>query len=152
MKITDALLGEHAVFNVQFNHLQREGSGAHRFDEFRGQAGMLLAALQSHADLEDELLLTPMEPHLGTQNSLVSILRSQHEEIEVTLAKVLEAGHPVRAAELLLRVTDLLRDHFEREEQVLYPSAEKLLGGDSLTRLGQEWSQRRGVALAPRDE
>ncbi|MBI4456696.1 MAG: hemerythrin domain-containing protein [Acidobacteria bacterium] len=75
------------------------------------------------------------------------MLRAQHEEMEVTLAKLLETDRLYTVQDLLLRVMDLMADHFAREEEVLYPAAERLLGEGALTELGTRWAERRGVTV-----
>ena len=147
MKITDALLGEHGVFYGLMRHVEETAPLWEDTRETRAAAAMLVSVLKTHADLEDEILFHLLEPDLGTQNSILSILRIQHEEIEVTLAKVLETDLPRRARELLLRTLDLIRDHFEREERDLFPAAERLLDSDQLIRLGAQWAECRGVRL-----
>ena len=147
MKITDALLGEHGVFYGLMRHVEEAAPLWDDTSETRAAAAMLVSVLKTHADLEDEILFHLLEPDLGKQNSILSILRIQHEEIEVTLAKVIETELAARARELLLCTLDLIRDHFEREERDLFPEAERLLGPDRLIRLGAQWAERRGVRL-----
>lgn len=56
MKVTDALLGEHAVFYAQFDYLEKTIPPAKDLALVKSQGAMLTAALASHAHLEDELL------------------------------------------------------------------------------------------------
>lgn len=152
MKITDAFLGEHGLLNTQMQNLEQDAAeSAARRAGFRGRVEMLLVALRSHADLEEELLLSRLEPHFGEQNSIVAILRKQHEEIEVSLERILETESPASSRELLRRVLDLVRDHFSREEQDFFPAALELLGDDVLLQAGDQWANRRGVILRQSD-
>ncbi len=153
MRVIEAFLGEHGLLNAQIQHLEQQAteSGVRRTD-FRGQAEMLLAALRSHADLEEELLLSRLELHLGEHNSIVAVLRKQHEEIEVSLERILESDSPDGVLQLLQRVFDLVRDHFPREAQHFFPAAIEWLGNDVLLQLGDQWADRRGVILRQASE
>lgn len=53
MKITDALLGEHAVFYAQFEHLRQSLPVADALTQVHSQGAMLAAALATHAHLEE---------------------------------------------------------------------------------------------------
>lgn len=143
MNITHLLLGEHAVFYDLLRHLEEVVPGSDEVQRIRAMVAMLVAALKRHADLEEEILFQPLEEELGKHNSILSILRTQHEEIEVSLARLLETEHPGRACQMLSRVQDLIRDHFSREEGLLYPAAERLLDEDTLTRMGVRWAEER---------
>ncbi len=39
------------------------------------------------------------------------------------------------------------RSHFQKEEQVLFPMAQRLLGDEALTRLGRAWAEARRVTI-----
>ncbi len=141
MKITDALLGEHAVIYPLLDELARGDFAT--AGEARGQARVLAAALESHAHLEDELLFEPLEQHLGTGAGPLSVMRLEHDEIEAVLARLRESEEPVEARTTATRLAALARDHFAKEEQVLFPLAEQTLGEVGLEQLGADWARRR---------
>lgn len=141
MKITDALIGEHAVIYPLLDELARcafETAG-----EARGQARVLTAALGSHARIEDELLFDPLEQHLGSGAGPLAAMRQEHDEIEAMLARLCEIEEPVEARTTATRVTAVARDHFAKEEQVLFPMADQVLDETELGELGAEWARRR---------
>jgi hemerythrin-like domain-containing protein len=45
-------------------------------------------------------------------------------------------------------VVTVAREHFAKEERVLYPMATKALSAETLANLGAQWAARRDVALA----
>jgi hemerythrin-like domain-containing protein len=141
MKITDALLGEHAVIYPLLDELAR--GDFMTASEARGQARVVAAALGSHATLEDELLFEPLEQHLGTGAGPLAVMRLEHDEIEAVLARLCEIEEPVEARTTATRLVALARDHFAKEEQVLFPLAEQVLGELGLEQLGAEWARRR---------
>lgn len=149
MKITDALCGEHAVLYSMFDYVEQALKGDYRAAP--ALSAMFTAAVVSHAHLEDELLFTALDPHLGQMGPL-QVMRMEHSEIEHLLEVLLpQAKAPDDAARLLLQAINIARLHFNKEEQVLFVMAQHVLGADGLAQLGQQWAGRRGVILN-RDE
>jgi len=74
-------------------------------------------------------------------------MRAEHEEIDRHLSELRSAEDEATARRSLLHALSLAREHFAKEEQVLFPLAENLLGDEELARLGAEWATRRGVAV-----
>ena len=147
MNITDALLGEHAVFYAQFDHLEQVIPTMVSARQVKIQGAMLRAGLKGHAGLEEDLLFKTLEPHIGPSGPL-GVMRQEHQEIEHALDHlpgVLELAH---AQNLLLRVIEIARQHFSKEEQILYPIALQTLAAAELSQLGKQWSQKRNVFLA----
>jgi hemerythrin-like domain-containing protein len=148
MKITDALLGEHGVFYAQFGQLEKAVPASETLAQVQGQAALLGAALKPHASMEDEFLFTPLESHLGTQAGPLAVMRMEHDKIEGALARVQEVQDLAEAQGLVLQVVQVAREHFAKEEQILYPMAEQMLGAETLAQLATRWAERRGVTVA----
>ncbi|MFQ5856645.1 MAG: hemerythrin domain-containing protein [Anaerolineae bacterium] len=147
MKIIEALLGEHAVFYAQFDHLEQAVPAAETLAQVQSQAALLTAALETHANLEDDLLFAALDPHLGSQMGPLAVMRMEHDEIRGTLAGLPEAQDLPEAQRLVLHAVQVAREHFAKEEQVLYPMAEQTLDADALTQLGARWAEQRGVSI-----
>jgi len=147
MKITDAFLGEHGVFYAQFSHLEEVLPFSEAVEEVHAQAALLTAALATHARLEEDVLFTSLDPHLGPMGPL-ALMRAEHNEIEGTLARIPEVKDLVEARGLLLHALQVARQHFAKEEQVLFPMANQILGEETLTRLGTQWAERRSVSVS----
>jgi iron-sulfur cluster repair protein YtfE (RIC family) len=146
MKITDALYGEHGTLYALLAHCQ---SSAPQWE----LADLLLAgraveaALLTHAEVEDELLFRAVETKLPPGGP-TDVMRAEHDEIDATLEALRATADEAAARRAVLQVVALARDHFAKEEQVLFPIAEEILPHEELERLGAEWARRRGVALA----
>jgi len=147
MRITDALLGEHGVFYAQFDHLEQAVPAAETLAQVKDQAALLAAALKPHANLENDLLFAALEPHLGPMGPL-AVMRMEHDEIEGTLARVQEVKDLAGAQDLALHAIQVARDHFAKEEQVLFPMAQQVLSAEALAQLGAQWAEQRQVRLA----
>jgi hemerythrin-like domain-containing protein len=146
MKITDVLLGEHAVFYAQFDYLERAIPAATSVTQVKSLGAMLAAALASHAQMEEELLFTTLEPHIGSMGPL-AVMRMEHDEIEKSLERLPTIQEVDQARELLLKVVTVAREHFPKEEQVLYPMAKKTLTAETLIDLGAQWAARRAIVM-----
>jgi len=80
---------------------------------------------------------------LAPYRSTVAVMREEHLDIEASLARALETGDVDEARDLLLHVIDVARPHFAKEEDVLFPLAERALAEETLLRLGERWAERR---------
>ncbi len=139
--ITEALLGEHGVIYPQLAHLEQVA-----FDSPAGvrvQAALLAAGLATHAQTEDDLLFVPLEEHLGPNGGPLAVMRMEHEQVEGTLAELQQIDDVGEAKALAARLASIAREHFAKEEQVLFPMAQQVLGEDRLHQLGEEWVRRR---------
>ncbi|MDP6787982.1 MAG: hemerythrin domain-containing protein [Rhodospirillales bacterium] len=148
MKITDALLGEHSAFYMLFNQVEEIATIEGAMAQIRGATTVLAAMVESHATIEEELLFTALEPHLGREAGPIAQMYAEHEELERLLGQIEEAQDVAQATALVAEALSAARSHFRKEEQVLFPMAQNLLGDEALTRLGKAWAEARGVAIA----
>jgi hemerythrin-like domain-containing protein len=135
MWITTIFLREHEELAAQVDELV---AGARL-----GETGPepLATNLTHHAQLEDELLFANLEPHLGESGPL-AVMRAEHLAIEALLADLRCAPGPEAARQATADLVHLAREHFAKEEQVLFPMAEQLLGASLLTELGARHAAR----------
>lgn len=142
MKITDALLGEHAVFYALFEELERIADSDAPLAAKQMMVRTIGHVLLSHAKLEDELLF----PALG-QLPPVRVMLADHEQIERLFEDLGGGTPPADFSSAVGHAIDLTRDHFNKEEMVLLPYADAHLEVSVLERLGEQWSRLRGVTL-----
>lgn len=143
MLITDALLGEHAVFHLFLGYIEQSLPPFGSVSVLQNQIAAFAFALESHAALEDELLFAALEPHLGTQNGPLALMRMEHDQITDLLGRVESAASPEEGRALATQMIQVARGHFQKEEQVLFRMARQFLGEDELSVLGAKWEQRR---------
>lgn len=146
MKLTDGLLGEHAVFYAQFDHMEQVVPAAESVAEIHAQSGMLAAALATHAGLEEELLFKSLDSHPGAGGPL-NVMRMEHQEIEGILERIPNENELDRSKTLLLELIQIARQHFAKEEQILFRLALELLGTEALQELGNRWAEQRKVMI-----
>jgi hemerythrin-like domain-containing protein len=142
MKITEALLAEHLVFHNLFDHVETTAPSTQTIGELKTMAALLDAVLRAHTRTEDELFMGPLEQcfeQIGHRETF----HQEHEEIDEILGKLQKTLDADQARELLLGVIVLCRQHFDKEERIVFPMAEALLKGETLTQLGQTWMDQR---------
>jgi hemerythrin-like domain-containing protein len=147
MKITEALLAEHLVFHNLFDHLENIVPKLKTLAEARALAALTEKMLAAHSRTEDELFIGPLE-HCFEQMGQRETFHQEHEEIDRLLASVQNARQVRKARLLLLAVAVLCRNHFDKEERIVFPLAEQLLKSKTLNELGQVWmDQRKSVSV-----
>lgn len=146
MKITEALLAEHVVFHNLFDYVERATPKLKSLGEVRALAGLLDAMLEAHGQIEDKLVMEPLEQHLD-QLGQSEAIHAEHEHIEAVLAQVLACRDLKKAQKLMVSAVLISRQHFDREERVIFPMAEKWLKTKTLQTLGTEWIAKRKQVL-----
>ena len=148
MKITEALLAEHLVFHNMFDHLEAVTPSLKTLTEVKTLASLMESMLKAHSDTEDDLFLGPLEhcfEHLGVRDAFVE----EHQEMDDSLLLVQKATRLKEAQQLLLAALAHSRQHFDREERLVFPMAERVLKETTLTELGQVWVDQRIRVSAP---
>jgi hemerythrin-like domain-containing protein len=138
MKITEALLAEHVVFHSIFSSVHREMSSFGTVEEFKAVANMLLGTLEAHGKAEHDLLLPPIESYLNDIGHLENF-HDEDEAIVDNLRAVSQAGTIKDAKLHLNRALRLAHEHFDKEERLVFPLAEKHISEESLHDLGEQW-------------
>jgi hemerythrin-like domain-containing protein len=146
MKITDILRAEHSVFHNLFDHLERVTPRLKTLTEIRTLAQTLETLLRAHSETEDELFIAPLE-HCLEQIGQRDTFHEEHEEIDQNLLDVKKARIVKTARRQLLQAVVACRKHFDKEERIVFPLAERTLKADTLKGLGDAWTKRREAAL-----
>ena len=147
MKITDALLGEHAVIYNLFDYVRDTVANSQDLQEIRGAVAALENVILAHAQVEEDLLFPRLEPHLGQMGPL-AVMRAEHQEIDDLLTAARQEADIDTLKTLTVKLLDFAHSHFQKEEMVLFVMAQQVLDGAELTGLGDEWASRRTVTLA----
>lgn len=142
MKITDILLAEHLVFHHIFDHIERELPKARTLAEVKTLAGLMEHLLHDHSQTEDDLVLAPLE-HCLEQIGQRDSFEHEHQEIDASLLRISQAKQLAEARRLLQRAVTYSRKHFDREERIVFPLAEKVLKEQTLRDLGRNWIKQR---------
>jgi hemerythrin-like domain-containing protein len=146
MKITEILVAEHVVFHNLFDHIEKTLPRLKTLAEVKSLAATLDALMRPHAGTEDDLLMGQLE-HCLEQLGQSETFHEEHEEIDAQLAEVQKARGPKQARDLLLRAVLRSREHFDKEERLVFPLAERVLKAKTLSDLGKQWMKRREAKL-----
>jgi len=145
MKITEALLAEHIVFHNLFDHLEAAVPRLKTTAEVRALACLMEAVLRAHSDTEEKLVFAPLA-HCLAQIGQTESFEEEHQEINHDLLEAQQAEKVAQARRLLLDAVVASRKHFDKEERLVFPLAEKWLKAKTLTDLGQTWMEQRKAA------
>ena len=148
MKITEALFAEHLVFHNMFDHIETTVPKLKTLAEVKSLAALMESVLKAHSDTEDELFIGPLE-HCFEQIGQRDGFLEEHQEIDDSLRTLRQAKQLKQARLLLLAAVAYSRRHFDKEERIVFPMAERVLNGKTLHALGQSWMEQR-VRVASR--
>jgi hemerythrin-like domain-containing protein len=147
MKITEALLAEHLVFHNLFDQIEATAPAFKTIAEVKATAALLECMLKGHSDTEDALFLGPLEhcfEQIGQRDSFLE----EHQEMNHGLQLVQQATRIKQAQQLLLAAVTHSRRHFEREERIVFPLAERVMKSVTLIELGQNWLEQRARVVS----
>lgn len=142
MKITEALFAEHLVFHNMFDHIEATTPKLKTLAEVKSMAAMMESLLKAHSDTEDELFIGPLE-HCFEQIGQRDAFLEEHQEIDESLKSLRQTKHLKQARQLLLSAVAYSRKHFDKEERIVFPLAERVLNDKTLAALGQTWMEQR---------
>lgn len=141
-KATDALLKDHKMIRKILEGFALDHP---RFPEILKTLERVVLA---HAWFEDVIFLPAFEKAPLLQKPFVHEINQEHKDIEFLL-KLLRRTPLVQKKELdaaFLQLTTLLKTHFEKEEDALFPLAERILDNEGLNQLGAEMERRKKEA------
>jgi hemerythrin-like domain-containing protein len=147
MKITEALLAEHVVFHNLFDYVERVLPNLTTLGEVRRFTSLLDALLRNHTNVEDHLLIAPLESAFA-QMGQDETFHEEHEQIDEHLRSVAATNRVAEAKQRLLNAVVLCRKHFDKEERIVFPMAERQLSSKSLLVLGKRWEEQRTVPIS----
>lgn len=138
VKATEALLKDHRMIRKTLEGFHLENP---RYVQISATLERIVIA---HAWFEDEIFLPALkaEPLLDRLNREIS---EEHKDIEELFRRVRAAGPvPTRDTEgYVLQLRTILDTHFRKEEDALFPLAERILSSEGLTALGADMLRRK---------
>ncbi|MEH7436558.1 hemerythrin domain-containing protein [Neobacillus drentensis] len=105
------------------------------FIELIEQVKAFKAALDPHSEREEGVLFQMIGTYIGTTSGPIAVMEYEHDQAKtnigsfLTNAEVTEASteEKKRLAELIQNAYFILTEHFSKEENVLFPMAERML-------------------------
>jgi len=142
MKITDVLRAEHAVFHNLFDYIEAAAPRLKTLGEVKALGALVDKVHEPHAKTEDDLFMEPLE-HCFDQIGQNETFHAEHLLIDKMLSQVQAARSAAEAKRCLLRAIARCREHFDKEERIVFPMAERVLKAKTLSELGEAWLKRR---------
>jgi regulator of cell morphogenesis and NO signaling len=93
------------------------------------------AALDPHSEREEGVLFPMMGVYIGTTSGPIAVMEYEHDQAKANIGEFLgkaESGlasteETKKTAELIQNAYFILTEHFSKEENVLFPMAERML-------------------------
>ncbi len=150
MKITDALVAEHAIFLGIFDEIERLLPSLATPAEVRTMAAMIERLLESHAAHESNLAYIALD-HVLAHNGELDRMHHEHAEVDSRLKKVQQSATCAEARSLLKASIAAAREHFRLEQNDVFPLLEKSLELETLQQLGRTWLSEKARMVTARN-
>jgi hemerythrin-like domain-containing protein len=102
--------------------------------------------LRAHSKTEDDLFIGTLEPSFE-QIGQRQTFHDEHDTIDENLELVQRSRQTRQARALFLATIALCRSHFDKEERIVFPMAERVLKSKTLLKLGEDWMNQRTRVL-----
>lgn len=131
-------------------HLNRMEQATKRRDWTAVKEGALwlYTELKVHNEAEETYLFPLMDPLFSGDHGPTSCMREEHRQLwDLTLMVLGDitdgtARNPDQCERLSFQLITALRSHIEKENNVLYPMAERMLDADTLKKLGESFAEK----------
>jgi hemerythrin-like domain-containing protein len=141
MKITEALSIEHGAFRTLLDQVELELQSLSSLGEVQLIARLVEGCLRDHARSEEDVAFPALDHALEHQGQLHQ-LYEDHQEINVHFDRVHDAKDRVQGLRVLRLALRAVRQHFDWEENVVFPLLEETLQQESLCQLGSAVRRR----------
>ncbi|HKJ09538.1 MAG TPA: hemerythrin domain-containing protein [Gammaproteobacteria bacterium] len=137
--IASYLSGDHEACDRLFANAE-EAAAAGRWDESTRLFDQLRTAVERHFEAEEQVLFPAIEAHMANTMGPTRVMRREHEQIREGLDELAgavqerDASRCLGAAEAVLI---MVQQHNIKEEQILYPMGDRLLGAGAAAVLEQ---------------
>lgn len=111
-----------------------EAAGNKDWDSAREMFGKFQAAMAHHLAMEEEVLFPAFEERTGMRAGPTQVMRMEHEQMRALIddmAAAAEAGNESAYLGASETLNMLMQQHNLKEENMLYPMADRALGADS---------------------
>jgi len=139
LNAVDALLADHKMINKLLGQLHRENNRLGIVSQ------TISRVVKAHAWFEDNVFFPAFEGKELLDEKFVGELTAEHKDIEHLLG--LLGKTPIGEKELWesrnLQFKTLMKSHFLKEEEAIFPLAAQILPQTELHRLGEEMQRRQ---------
>ena len=129
MKISEYLISDHRAVARKVSDLERRlDFGSPDAKELQKVVASLRLTLEAHARLEEQVLFPALGHALGRNEGPLAVMEAEHSRISALFSQIEAARGGSDVAALAKSLAGLLIRHFFKEEQDLFPIADRVLG------------------------
>ena len=139
-EIIESLISEHGVFEQVFDQMERLLPKVKTPAEVKLLAAIVEGLLAKHGETEKNLAYAALD-HILEEDGRLNRLHQDHREIDQHFNRVHLADSLPEAQSLLLKALMATREHFRREEEVIFPFMQSVLQPQTLQALGAARTQ-----------
>ena len=143
--ITDTLIMEHAAFCAVFDQIEKVYARLKSAHEVKLLATLVEGLLSGHGETEKHLAYAALD-HVLEESGTLNQLHQDHQEIDDHFRRVHGANELIEAQRLLKKALAATREHFRREEKIIFPFLERVLQPETLGALGETWRHTHSTA------
>jgi len=135
------------VFHTLFDEAEVLLTQSTSLAEVRATCALVGRLLERHSVAEHDLLLPSIDPYLDH----IGQMKNFHKEDDVIvdlLKKAANCESYEEAAKTVRKAIQFSREHFDKEERIIFPLADKNLKPESLEQLGAEWAKLKEVRVS----
>lgn len=149
VSIIDSLALEHTVFSQLFNQIESLLPRLTTPEEAQLLGRLVEGILAGHGEREENLAYAALDQFLANQNEL-DCLYQDHEEIDGRLERLRSADTLPEARKLLKEALQASRQHFKREELLIFPKLKTAFDDETLSELSEAWQKWDAAPQQPR--
>lgn len=138
-----------SIFSLCHKVEEEAGEG---FEQLIQEVKVFFENLEHHSVREEDILFRMMEAYLGEHGGPIAVMEYEHEQANRYIHEFLKyvggqaelsAEDKIKNAGLIQNAYHTLIEHFGKEEQVLYPMAERMFTQEEKYILNQKVSEAR---------
>ncbi|NWQ41371.1 hemerythrin domain-containing protein [Bacillus sp. EB106-08-02-XG196] len=125
--------------------IEEDSTSDNTFAELIMKVNEFKAALDPHSEREEGVLFPMMGVYIGTTSGPIAVMEYEHDQAKAKIHEFLEKADSTQTveekknlAELVKNAYYILTEHFAKEENVLFPMAERMLSDDEKEELYQK--------------
>jgi regulator of cell morphogenesis and NO signaling len=138
------LKGEHPPLLVQLDDLynltqqiERDLDVERNFADLISKVSEFKANLEPHSEREEGILFPMMGVYIGTTSGPIAVMEYEHDQAKSKICLFLEKAVSSQSPKEMKILSDLIKnayfiltEHFSKEENVLFPMAERMLSNE----------------------
>ncbi len=145
--ITETLSNEHAHCDNLFAQAESDVANGQWEKAARGVADFV-KAMGQHFSAEEQILFPAFEQRTGQTAGPTQVMRFEHQQMRQLFAQM-QQGLAQQDSSEYLGISEtllmLMRQHNAKEEQILYPMSDRVLGNEASAILAQMEQSKQGV-------